>query len=1258
MTETTTRGLFVADAAVGGDDIQRWAIVVGISTYQSERLTLKYADRDAEDFATLLQTPLGGNFAPDHVEKLVNDEATTFAITRALRSFLKKPSREDVVIIYFACHGAPDPDRPANLYLLTHDTDPDDIAGTALPMREIDLALRENLLAERVVVLADTCHSAGLGGGVGRRNTADNAGAFNTYLQAVSQTRGGVALLTSAEANETAQEGAQWGGGHGVFTHYLLQGLLGDADGYGERAKDGIVTVGELFDYVRANVTRATNNSQHPALGTAPFDRSLPLAITGGETAREHFILGLALSDLGAMLNEPMRHIGAIEQLQEALRLARRTRTPFVEAELALAISYYHSGNPAATIRVLDEVRKRDGENVPPELYLWRGVAAARQRDYTTALRDLSTYLKVALPDDEQRGWIGVYLEWLNENRQSQNHALLIGINTYQMPDLPSLSGCINDGKALREVLIDRYEFDPAYITWLTDEQATYQQVVAAFRQLAEETTPADTVIVHFSGHALTQTERTPDGQSPNPAYLIFNDTDAAYQDSMGAHELHELLNAIPAERKILLLDTHPHADLLYLGATEGTYKCFLASDTAEDAYEYRFAWRGTFTVMGLFTGVLVQQLEEANRETLTFGELVDGVIAGINDLRFRQTPLFRGDREAPVFVTDDNILRHFEFGFRRRYFDIRPATLMKRYQDVMRRIPAPFPRTYLSFGWAFIEKGDFILAVEALRRGIEAGQPDLISEVTLAYALWRSEDEEQAGSLLQSLFGERSDFPPAAFLELGTLFFQLGMEANALRAFAQADSAVSDYLGGIIYGKQGDYENAHRAFETFLQRGDFTAFHAEGAKWYLGQRQPSHYVLLVGVEQYRYAPNLPHAVHSVSHLREWLKNQFGVPTEQIITLINEQATLEKVVATLQRVTSTLMPDDRFTLYIASHVTQTAGNEGARSILHLLYDSNPNTLDATLEAQDILNHLPAYAGAITVLTETTGQSVLDVVAQRPNLTLLAGGMVLAEDPPLTTPDNLTPFMSRLSDAVQKAAPSALTGATLLSRLKRTAKGKPTLNPQLAGNPETPFFTLLPALSREQKYQQMFETMRQVIANEGAFERYYSFVVRTPIVQAISLLEAAITDRAQVNDPFPEGRLHIGVAYSALGDYATARQYLEQARRFYEDPTIWAQEEQRDPNAALHRNETLYQLGRVLAEGIGDYDGAVSLLRDALQRQPTNASAWYYLGYAIWQQIERRAANDAAFAYQTYLELGAPLGQEDEVRRYLARDLTR
>jgi len=264
-----------ADPHTLGRDCNRWAVIVGISKYKHSALDLEYADRDAEKLYQLLLMPQGGHFQKEYICKLTNKDATKENITRALRSFLKKPAREDLVIIYFACHGSPDSERPGNVYLLMHDSDPLDIAGTALPMGDIDRALTDTLLSEKVIILADTCHSAAIGSGIRSRAVTENTTLINRYLQEISQARRGTALLTSAEANEVSFEDKKWGGGHGVFTYYLLRGLEGDAD----ENNNGFVAVGELFEYVRENVKKATNHRQHPCIGTNPFDRNMPLAI-------------------------------------------------------------------------------------------------------------------------------------------------------------------------------------------------------------------------------------------------------------------------------------------------------------------------------------------------------------------------------------------------------------------------------------------------------------------------------------------------------------------------------------------------------------------------------------------------------------------------------------------------------------------------------------------------------------------------------------------------------------------------------------------------------------------------------------------------------------------------------------------------------------------------------------------------------------------------------------------------------------------
>src|SRR5215813_2682629 len=66
------------------------------------------------------------------------------------------------------------------------------------------------------------------------------------------------------------------GGGHGAFTHFLLEGLKGR----GDRDKDGFVRVGELVDFLAEVVPEETRALQHPRLAGS-VDTRLPLSVLG-----------------------------------------------------------------------------------------------------------------------------------------------------------------------------------------------------------------------------------------------------------------------------------------------------------------------------------------------------------------------------------------------------------------------------------------------------------------------------------------------------------------------------------------------------------------------------------------------------------------------------------------------------------------------------------------------------------------------------------------------------------------------------------------------------------------------------------------------------------------------------------------------------------------------------------------------------------------------------------------------------------------
>ncbi len=246
---------------------ERWAVVIGVSDYQDPEIPdLDYAAVDAEAIYDFLTSEAAGSFDPDNILLLTNENATGSAMREALFVFLQQAAWDDLVMIYFAGHGAPDPSRPDNLYLLPYDADLSSMAATGFPMWDVKTALRRQIAAERVIVIADACHSAGAQEGEGWGMDGDNpiAGSFSELFTPSRRL-----TLTAADTNEFSFEDARWDG-HGVFTHYLLQGLRGEAD----LNRDGIVTFTEIFDYVNQRVSEATGGQQNPqraGLGDIPM---------------------------------------------------------------------------------------------------------------------------------------------------------------------------------------------------------------------------------------------------------------------------------------------------------------------------------------------------------------------------------------------------------------------------------------------------------------------------------------------------------------------------------------------------------------------------------------------------------------------------------------------------------------------------------------------------------------------------------------------------------------------------------------------------------------------------------------------------------------------------------------------------------------------------------------------------------------------------------------------------------------------------
>ena len=256
----------------------RWAVIIGISAYQDTRIpSLRYSAADAKALYEWLTSPQGGRYSPTRVKLLLNENAKGTDMREALFEWLGQALMEDLVIIYFAGHGSPQsPDLAENLFLLPYDAQYDRVATTGFPMWDIETALRRFVKARKVIVIADACHAGGIGRSfdIARRsNRGIHVNPISSGLENLSKIGDGVCVISASGEKQLSRESQDWGGGHGVFTHFLLNGLKGEAD----YNNDEQVTLGELIPYLSEQVRRSTRSAQTPIVA-GKFDPALCIA--------------------------------------------------------------------------------------------------------------------------------------------------------------------------------------------------------------------------------------------------------------------------------------------------------------------------------------------------------------------------------------------------------------------------------------------------------------------------------------------------------------------------------------------------------------------------------------------------------------------------------------------------------------------------------------------------------------------------------------------------------------------------------------------------------------------------------------------------------------------------------------------------------------------------------------------------------------------------------------------------------------------
>jgi hypothetical protein len=237
-------------------EMKVWAVVVGISSY-NHMPTLRYTDDDAYRMYAFLKSPEGGALADDQIRILIDEDATKEKIVSAVKEVFSKASPNDLAMIYFSGHGLRGSFLPIDF----------DGFNNKLEHEELNEILKTSP-AKYKLCIADACHS----GSLLAMKSGEVRNVLADYYKTLAQAQPGTALIMSSKSDETSLESS--GLRQGVFSHFLIRGLKGEAD------KDGnkIVSVQELFHFIDDNVRAYTANRQSPVI-KGDYDENMTVSV-------------------------------------------------------------------------------------------------------------------------------------------------------------------------------------------------------------------------------------------------------------------------------------------------------------------------------------------------------------------------------------------------------------------------------------------------------------------------------------------------------------------------------------------------------------------------------------------------------------------------------------------------------------------------------------------------------------------------------------------------------------------------------------------------------------------------------------------------------------------------------------------------------------------------------------------------------------------------------------------------------------------
>ena len=220
--------------------MNKFALLIGVSEYQSGFSPLPTTVKDVEAIQEVLVNPEIGEFAAENVTVLKNPQKPD--MEEAIHDLYDNRQRDDLLLLYFSGHGLINDD--GNFYFSTSSTKKKN--ASFLPYLAVAASYVHECMkkskSKRKVVILDSCFSGAFSQGM----TAKGGGAINIKQHLGGQ---GTAILTASTSTQYAYE--EEGSEFGIYTRYLVDGIK---TGAADKDGDGSISIDELHEYVSSKV--------------------------------------------------------------------------------------------------------------------------------------------------------------------------------------------------------------------------------------------------------------------------------------------------------------------------------------------------------------------------------------------------------------------------------------------------------------------------------------------------------------------------------------------------------------------------------------------------------------------------------------------------------------------------------------------------------------------------------------------------------------------------------------------------------------------------------------------------------------------------------------------------------------------------------------------------------------------------------------------------------------------------------------------